>query len=354
VSFVEDLQSFTWRDADRALRRLVRDRAALEVDEARWLVIAKRTGVHRELGYRSMVEYLERALGYAERTAYERLRVAEQLDDLPLVLDALGDRRLSYSAAREVSRGATRDTEAAWLAAVVGCSLRQIEARVAGRVRGDLPDDPIDSPVPRRNLPLRLSPQVFALFTETRRRLEAIAGQTLSDSDVIAALCEQGAQVVGATPTVATDSEPDEAATPTPVETTSTQVEPPAPDDASPGSSPWFVELVGSIVLTRDQRRCRVPGCQDRRQLQLHAIDDDGGPPALDPARLVTICGTHHRAIERGTLRLHGNAHVLLVVESEDERASPTWAMRTPRSTPQLLRVRTRRRPATGGAASSA
>jgi hypothetical protein len=36
----------SWRQAHSALQGIARRRAALEVDEARWLVVAKRTGVH--------------------------------------------------------------------------------------------------------------------------------------------------------------------------------------------------------------------------------------------------------------------------------------------------------------------
>jgi len=58
-------------------------------DEARWLLVARETGAHRELGYGSFTEYLERRLGYAPRTARERIRVAEKLTQLPQLRAAL-------------------------------------------------------------------------------------------------------------------------------------------------------------------------------------------------------------------------------------------------------------------------
>jgi hypothetical protein len=40
-----------WREADRALRRLAARRAALDAEETRWLLIARRENVHERFGY---------------------------------------------------------------------------------------------------------------------------------------------------------------------------------------------------------------------------------------------------------------------------------------------------------------
>ncbi|HEX2692277.1 MAG TPA: hypothetical protein VHN14_36965 [Kofleriaceae bacterium] len=65
-----------WRTVDRALRAIGKSRAALDADEARWLREAEALQIWRPLGMVSVLDYLERALGYAPRTAQERLRVA--------------------------------------------------------------------------------------------------------------------------------------------------------------------------------------------------------------------------------------------------------------------------------------
>jgi hypothetical protein len=61
---------------DRALRDIAARRAALDADEARWLREAEALQIWRPLGMVSALDYLERVLGYAPRTAQERLRVA--------------------------------------------------------------------------------------------------------------------------------------------------------------------------------------------------------------------------------------------------------------------------------------
>src|SRR5262245_12060813 len=93
-----------WREIHRRLRRLAARRGALDCEEARWLLAARRAEVHRHLGLGSFVEYAERALGYAPRTTFERLRVAEALERLPAIRAALASGRAAYSAVREISR----------------------------------------------------------------------------------------------------------------------------------------------------------------------------------------------------------------------------------------------------------
>src|SRR5262252_4301699 len=78
-----------WKAVDRALRSLRRRRAALDAEEARWLREAEGLQIWRPLGMVSMLDYLERVLGHAPRTAQDRLRVARALGDLPLLEEAL-------------------------------------------------------------------------------------------------------------------------------------------------------------------------------------------------------------------------------------------------------------------------
>ena len=91
-----ELAAPSWREAHRQRRR-----AALDAEEARWLLAARFAGVHIELGYGSFLEYLERLLGYAPRTARDRIRVSEALETLP----ATRDPRCARARHRLVLRG---------------------------------------------------------------------------------------------------------------------------------------------------------------------------------------------------------------------------------------------------------
>jgi hypothetical protein len=72
-----------WRTVDRALRAIKQRRAALDAEEAQWLREAEALQIWRPLGMVSALDYLERVLGYALRSAQDRLRVARALGDLP-------------------------------------------------------------------------------------------------------------------------------------------------------------------------------------------------------------------------------------------------------------------------------
>src|SRR5205814_5225223 len=80
-----------WRTVDRALRQIAARRAALDAEEARWLREAEELQIWRPLGMVSALDYLERVLGYAPRTAQDRLRVARALGTLPGLSAALTD-----------------------------------------------------------------------------------------------------------------------------------------------------------------------------------------------------------------------------------------------------------------------
>jgi hypothetical protein len=54
----------TWDEIDRRLRDIAARRAGLDLDEARWLLVARREGLHRHFGYARLEEYMERVLGY--------------------------------------------------------------------------------------------------------------------------------------------------------------------------------------------------------------------------------------------------------------------------------------------------
>src|SRR3954471_18535390 len=155
-----------WRHAHEELSRIAKARAQLDWEEGAALLAALRAGVHIHLGFGSFNEYVERLLGYGPRWTEERLRVAEALETLPDLAKTLRAGDLSWSAARELTRVATPESERQWLEVARGRTIRQLETLVAGHKPGELPSDPTDASRVHHTLRFDVSAETLATFRE--------------------------------------------------------------------------------------------------------------------------------------------------------------------------------------------
>ena len=319
-------EAVDWREADRKLRRIAARRGALDAEEAHWLVVARRAEVHVQLGYGSFLEYMERVLGYAPRTALERIRVAETLPTLPETEDALARGKVSYSAVRAITRVAKPENEREWLDAAAGKTIRELEVLFAGRKRGDRPGDPQDPALEPRALRLDLAPDVYAMFLETRRQLQDETGERLSDSDLVRLLCERAISRDGAAATTGPRTQISLTTCDTckrgwqdgggqTIEVTATAIaeaecdavclghvdaEPPARvEQAVPPS-------VRRAVEARDHHRCSVPGCRAATHLHIHHLIPRARGGKNTVSNLILLCSAHHRAHHEGRLAIAG------------------------------------------------
>jgi len=317
----------TWQQADRALRRIATERARLDAEELRWLVVARVAAVHVELGFASFAEYVERVLHYGPRTLADKLRAAEALEQLPATADALAAGRVSYSIARELTRVAIPATEDAWLGATAGRTARDVAAAVAGRAPGDLPDDPADSDLRTFALRFDLSPEILALFRDARRHVIDEAGEQLTDEDVLAAMC-RAALTHG--PGEAKRSKPtyqialtlcegcqrgwqDGAGQPIEVgpavvaQASCDATELGRVDAAAPTRATQTIpQRIRNRVMRRDHGRCVVPGCRASRHLEVHHLTPRAEGGSHEPSNLAVLCDGHHRQLHQGRLVIGG------------------------------------------------
>jgi len=177
-----------WKQAHAELVRVAGSQAALDAEQARWLLAALRSAAHIHLGYGTFGEYLERLFGYGPRLASERLRVAEALEELPAIARALEAGAVTWSAVRELTRVATRETEEEWLAAACGKTARQIEQLVSGYRPGDAPGDPGHREAQRHVLRIELSAESMASYREAVARLRRDSGGHLDEDAAILAM----------------------------------------------------------------------------------------------------------------------------------------------------------------------
>jgi hypothetical protein len=343
------------------LRRIARMRGALDAQEAEALREAQALMLWRAHGYASLVQYMELELGYSPRAAMERLRVANVIVDLPAIAEALDQGELPFSAARELTRVATPDTEADWLAACAGKNLRNIEDMVAAHDRGDRPSDPPNPRPRKKKLVLELAPETYALLRQAHQVLERERGERLDEESVIAAALRaviDGERARGpaadhapATPHV---GEQDAAGL-----DVGEAIDPGSPRD--PGRAPYQIALtvcerckrgwqdgggitvevspaaierarcdaqeLGSVdaaaparasqsippsvrrlVLRRDHDKCRVPWCRSWRNIDVHHVVHREHGGTNDPLNLLCLCEAHHLATHDGTIVIGGTA----------------------------------------------
>jgi len=323
---VTNLRIDDWQALHQRLRGIAKRRAILDAEEAQCLREADKLKLWRRLGYIHMGEYLEPELGYGPQVGSERMRVARELAELPLIEASLGDGALPYSAVRELTRIATAATEAEWLDAARGKNLRQIEALVSGRKRGDRPRDPTNPDLVPRVVRLELSPQVFALFRQVQSALADEHGGPLDDGALVELLCRRALDGGGSS------ERPAHQIAITVCESCGRgwqngagreiEVGPEVVERAS-----CDAELIGSLedaqparvtatvtprirrqVLARDHHRCTVPGCRSARNIDLHHVEyqRDGGRHEL--SNIVCVCSGHHQRLHEGALTIRGKA----------------------------------------------
>jgi hypothetical protein len=309
------------------LQRIVKARGSLDAQEAQALRDAKRLAVWRVYGFASLVQYVEQTMGYTTRVAMERLRVANAIEDLPVISSLLDQGTLSLSAAEEITRVATPETEADWVAACHDKPVRDIEKIVSERNKGDRPTDPPDPSLKRYSLHYRVRPETFALERQVKQLLAKELGARVDDDAFMANLfrrvlegasgertrapcqisittcdvCKRGWQdgggvTVEMTPAALARAQCDaehlgRVDAPTP--TRARQTVPPA---------------LRRQILARDHHRCAFPGCSSHTNLDIHHIDpvENGGPTV--PWNLTTLCESHHIANHEGAVRIAGTA----------------------------------------------
>jgi hypothetical protein len=360
-----------WARVDQKLRGIAARRAALDADEANLLRYAEELKLWRAYGFGSLVEYMERAMGYAPHTAAERLRVARAIAELPLLAEALEQGELAHSAVRELSRVAVPDTEAAWLEAARGKNLREVESLVAGHKPGHLPTDETEPRLHRKTLTLEISPETYDIW----RKMHALAaeehGQRLTDNELIQSIFRRAYRDDRVTTSHCSGADSSNAAAGSTAagsstgSTGSTGSSNAASSSAAAGkraSTPAYkiaikqcpnckrawqysggrdIEVdpavaecagcdavhLGSLdaatperttttvtprkreqVLARDGYCCTVPGCRRNVGLDLHHIEYQSHGGDHKLSNLTTICDLHHRAVHFEKLAIRGTA----------------------------------------------
>ncbi|HEY4175323.1 MAG TPA: HNH endonuclease [Kofleriaceae bacterium] len=368
-----------WQQVHDELVRITKRRAELDADELRWLVEAERLQIWKPFGMVSMIDYMERVLGYAPRTAQHRVQAARALSTLPETSAALRRGELCFSAVKELARVATKTTEQAWLDAVRGKNLRQVEELTSGRRRGDSPDTPANPEARLHVVRLEdITGSTFALFRQAQERLTEARGSHVSDNDVLAAMATAVLSMIANDASPVEDVPVDDASvgdvTPGPgARTTVTQTERAGRrsngslvsyligltvcpvckhaeqqgggasipiDEAALQRALCNAQHIGSLdgdkparatrdippavqrfIWARDKGVCQTPGCRSCIGLEIHHIIPRSQGGTNDPSNLTLRSSACHQAHHEGRLRISGTAPDHLVTEPAVPRA---------------------------------
>ena len=370
MSAVVAVAAARWHEVHESLQALALERARSDFELGRLLLEALRESVHQRLGFGSFTEYIERLFGLSPRQTCERLRVASALDELPRLGTALRAGELSWSAARELTRVAVAETEAAWLTAAQGRTARDIERIVGGRQPGDRPSDPPDPLLQRHVLRFEVTAEVLAIWREAVAELKrrTAPGEPLGEQDALLLMaravlggpkdegrssyqvamticerCGQGYQqsrgeVIAVDPAVTEmalcdaqfidgpkpDAHPpagqprahagacgrhSEPHGPSP----HTQLGACEPPHTHVGNCSERARAHQSVrprtrraVFRRQQGRCAVPGCCNSVFLDLHHLKRRADAGGSGEDEVILLCVAHHRAAHFGALMIEG------------------------------------------------
>jgi hypothetical protein len=285
-----------------------------------WFAEVQRRRLYRQLGHASLELYATQGLGFSRNRYWQFKRLADDLDRLPVLREAVASGEIGWTKAQQVARVATAETQDAWVEKATTTGRRELEQEVR-QARKRRPVEPaaqlaleaptVPPPVPPTTIGLRATAVQLARFealVEKAHKLGLVPTGADRMDLVLAgleALVETGAEERPRGPGVqiVVRQCPDcEAA----AVVTSRGEKPLAPaqfealaEDARVQNRATIPPSVRAAVLARDRHRCITPGCGATSLLEVHHLTPRhlGGSNRSD--NLATLCSRCHAFVHR-------------------------------------------------------
>jgi hypothetical protein len=287
-----------------------------------WFAEVARRGLYRQLGHASLQLYATQALGFSDNRFYQFKRLADDLDRLPVLREAVEAGEIGWTKALQVARVATGATQAAWVAKAATTGRRELEQQVrqARKRRPMVPAAqlalcPVTQPVadPPTTISLRAEGVQLARFealVEKAHKLGlAPAGADRLDlvlaalESLVSAAGGERQQIAGPAAQIIIQQCPDceRAAV-----TTSRGEKRLAPAQLAALTCDAHVQRPGkpnratirpsvrAAVLARDRHRCATPGCRSTHFLEVHHVTPRGKGGSNRAENLITLCRRCH------------------------------------------------------------
>ena len=300
-----------------------------------WFGEVMRRKLFRDLGHSSINQYAVQELGFSKSRTDDFIRLARQLDNLPIVREAVASGELGYTKAREIISVATPETQDEWLKAAKGTRKDLInevkKVKRAAKVdpgQGELlPSSP--TVVAPRELPVRfqvdLTPEQEARRAAMVERLHKLGGVPTDRAELMleamAALLEtkelQGQKCprghLASRPPVQIHVHENAATGRMTVQSDAGERELSKADSERMHCDAAVCEQGGRNtttipphvrreVLARDKHQCQAPGCGRTRFLEVHHVKPRNQGGSNESENLMTLCASCHRLWhERGS-----------------------------------------------------
>jgi hypothetical protein len=291
----------------------------------RELLALRRARALREVGCNSLAHYVVRMLGMPAREGKALAHVAEKLERLPALRQALEEGQLSWYAVQLLVDYATPESDQACVRLAGEYTVDQLKA-VLRELAPEL------DPRRQKEVLVRwmLDTQTLVLFEKALRKLSEQHNRRLSVNEGLkrmSALVLTGQSSEQALQQASVDVELDLIA-----ESQKQVVTVPGSGAGEPGAGEIRLQPVAELpawqnrrlrfnprtraltpaqrkeLMRRDGYRCATPGCQNTLWLQVHHVFywNRGGETV--PHNLVLLCSACHRLIHEGFLQLRGIA----------------------------------------------
>jgi type II secretory pathway pseudopilin PulG len=100
---------------DSALRQALAACDTAQECAVLWFAEVQRRSLYRELGHASLELYATQALGFSLNRYWQFKRLADDLDRLPVLREAVATGAIGWTKAQQVARVATPQTQVAWV-----------------------------------------------------------------------------------------------------------------------------------------------------------------------------------------------------------------------------------------------
>ena len=330
---------------DQSLRQALRVCDRARECAVLWFTEMQRRELYRAFGFASLQLYATRGLGFSDNRYWQFKRLADDLERLPVLKDAVSSGQVGWTKARQVARIATAETQSWWVDRAVTGGRRELEVAVrvalgkrpakvkrreaAGQLAlvvasaiapgapAQLPDRQLPD-LQVADLPTTISLRAdglqlarFEALMEKARKLRVVPSG-MDRLDVVLAALESlvaAADAAAGRPSspavqVVVQQCPDCAAA---VVVTSRGEKRLAPAQvgalacdarvkrADKPNRAVIQPSVRAAVLARDRFKCTTPGCASTHFLEVHHLVPRSRAGSNKAENLVTLCGRCHR-----------------------------------------------------------